>query len=82
MCEGDAKFGDKMSYTTLIATVISICIALIAILGYVRLVLKRKKRRARRALQDEAERQELSDRMVDRLRDAFLFEKEIRDDRR
>jgi hypothetical protein len=49
--------------------------AAIAGLGYVRLSLKRKKRTAQHHERALVEERELSDRMVDRLRDAFLWEK-------
>jgi len=63
-----------------IGTVISICIVVIAALGYVRLLLKRRKRRARLADRDQAEKREQSDRMLDRLRDTFLWEKKSDED--
>ena len=63
-----------------IGTVISICIVVIAALGYVRLLLKRRKRRARLADRDQAEKRDQSDRMLDRLRDTFLWEKKSDED--
>ena len=63
-----------------IGTVISICSVVIAALGYVRLLLKRRKRRARLADRDQAEKREQSDRMLDRLRDTFLWEKKSDED--
>ena len=58
-----------------IGTLISVCVVAIAALGYVRLLLKRKNRRKRRDEVDQAEQQEQLDRLVDRLRDAFLWDK-------
>ena len=63
-----------------IGTVISICIVVIAALGYVRLLLKRRNRRARLADRDQAEKRDQSDRMLDRLRDTFLWEKKSDED--
>jgi len=75
--EADAEGLERgaWKYTVHIATLVLICIALIAGLGYVRLLLKRKKRRAQRDQRAHVEQLELSDRMVDRLRDAFLWDK-------
>ena len=53
--------------------ILAICIFVIATLGYVRLLLRRRRRRALRAERDEAEQREG---MVARLRDTFLWEKE------
>jgi hypothetical protein len=61
-----------------IGTLISICVVAIAALGYVRLLLKRKNRRKRRDEVNQAEQQEQLDRLVDRLRDAFLWDKKSR----
>ena len=58
-----------------VAILVPICIAILAGLGYVRLLLKRRKRARQREEREEAELRELSDRMLTRLKDASLLGK-------
>lgn len=72
---GTGKFGHFCWMDAHIGDLASICIVVVAALGYVRLLLKRRKRRARRDQMERAQDQEQSDRMIDRLRDTFLWTK-------
>ena len=52
------------------AALVLICIVTLAGLGYVRLLLKRRRRRLQRDERDQAEKRELSEKMINRLRDS------------
>ena len=65
-----------------ISAVISACIVLIAVVGYLRLFLKRKKRRVLRDKHVHTEKRKIAGQTIDRLEEAFLRWKKSGPDRK